>query len=330
MPRRKIEIDDAWRMLHHRGDLFERGISDRALKRMLEQGELHRVRRGWYVTKPEWDGLWVEGRHLLHIIAVHRDAVGEAPVFFGASAAVLLGLPLYRVSLARVHTALPGNRHARSARDVLRHEADVPESDVIVVNGIRCTSLDRTVLDLARMLELPASVACADAALRTPAVSHNRQDDDLAAHWREELGARAGASHARGIRRARWVIAFADGRAQLPGESVSRLQLHRLGFRRVGLQVPVRFADGMEYFIDFDLEEADSWGEFDGVGKYTDPQLRGDRTAEEVVLDEKRREDRVRGVTKRRFARWGSEHIRTSTQLGERLAEFDIRPPGPH
>src|SRR5690606_13656505 len=151
--------------------------------------------------------LWAEGHHLLRIIAVHRDAVGQAPVFFGVSAAVLLGLPLYRVSLVRVHTALREGRHARSARDVLRHEAGVPERDVTVVDGIRCTPMDRTVWDLARLLELPASVACADAALRTLAVARNRQDEERATLWREELGARAAASHARGIRRARWVIA---------------------------------------------------------------------------------------------------------------------------
>src|SRR5690606_28748954 len=159
-------------------------------------------------------------------------------------------------------------------------------------------------------------VACADAALRSVAVSGNDQDERTAAQWRGSLAERAARSRARGVRQARRVIDFADGRAQLPGENVSRVQLKRLGFGPPDLQVRVVAPDGAEYRVDFGLDDVDAFGEFDGAGKYLDPALRGGRSIEQVVLDEKRREDVIRGVTGRRFVRWDDAHISTADALG--------------
>ncbi|WP_353113815.1 hypothetical protein [Microbacterium sp.] len=324
--RRAIELDEARRMLLSRSGLLDRGVAEREIRLRVERGELVRVRRGWYAAATDWQVLWPEGRHLLRVLAVQHDATGSAPVFCGTSAGVLWGLPLYRTAPRRVHVAETRGR-SRSTRDVLRHETELADDDVAEIDGMRCTSLHRTVFDLARKLSAEAAVAGADAALRAVAVTGQRQDEALAEEWREELGRRAHGSRARGVRQARRIIAFADGRAQLPGESVSRLQLHRLGFRRIGLQVPVVLSRGQSYWIDFDLEEAGAFGEFDGEGKYLHAALRSGRTVEQVVLDEKRREDTVRGVTGRRFVRWEAAHIRTPEALAERLAEFGVRPP---
>lgn len=286
-----------------------------------------RVRRGWYIGSQIWRRLWPEGRHLLHVVALDRDAVGSRPVFSDVSAAVVHGMPLYRTRPERVHVVT--DRHSsRSMPDVLRHEATLARGDVVEVDGLSCTSTVRTVLDVARTLTPEAAIACADAALRAVAVIDHEQDEEVAADWREQLLGRARSSSARGVRQSRRVIAFADRRAELPGESVSRLQLSRLGFRRIGLQAPVVLPDGTLFRVDFDLEEAEVFGEFDGRGKYLDESLRGDMAIEDVLLAEKRREDTIRGVTGRRFVRWESEHIVTDTALGARLAAFGIRPPG--
>jgi hypothetical protein len=134
------------------------------------------------------------------------------------------------------------------------------------------------------------------------------------------------ASGARGIRRARWVIAFADGRAHLPGESVSRLQLSRLGFRPPQLQVPVAGPAGRRYFVDFGLTDVRAFGEFDGRDKYLDEAMRRGLPLERVLLEEKQREDWIRGTTQWRFARWGDEHITSPKALAKRLASFSISP----
>ncbi len=121
---------------------------------------------------------------------------------------------------------------------------------------------------------------------------------------------------------------FADGRAQLPGESVSRLQLFRLGYDSPDLQVKVMGAEGDQYYLDFGFRQTRKFGEFDGEGKYLESALRSSDTPSDAVLQEKRREDDVRGVTGWGVARWGSAHIRTPDALGARLRAFGIRPPG--
>lgn len=63
--------------------------------------------------------------------------------------------------------------------------------------------------------------------------------------------------------------------------------------------------------MDIALEQSRTFIECDGRSKYVDDELRGQRSAELVVLDEKAREDWVRGVTGWRVVRVMSEHVAT-------------------
>ena len=62
------------------------------------------------------------------------------------------------------------------------------------------------------------------------------------------------------------------------------------------LQVPFRDHLGAIGNTDFYWRQYRLAGEADGDSKYLDPELRGDRTASEVVVAEKRREDRIRAL----------------------------------
>ena len=303
------------------------GWTDRSLAAAVADGSWYRLRRGWYMAAEDREPLWEEERHRAHVIAVARDARSEA-VMSHTSAAVLWRLPLYGIRCGWVHTTMNRGDRISSASDVRRHVAPLPESDVTIVDGIRCTTLGRTVFDLIRTLPLAAAIAVADAAERQMALRLREWDVDAVTSWRAGLWERLDdAANARGIRAARWVARFADGRAQLPGESVSRLQLHRLGFAPPRLQTPVPGPGGRTYHVDFELVEVNCFGEFDGKDKYLDEAMRSGLTLEQVLLDEKRREDWIRGTTQRRFARWGSEHVGTAAALGSRLAAFGIAPP---
>lgn len=324
---RSIDTVQARRALRSRAELLEGGYSERDIRAEIKEGRIIRVRRGWYVDSETWDELWPEGKHLLLIVAVNLGSFSRRSVFCGVSAAVLLDLPLYRTALSRAHIAVPRGK-SRSAPDVLRHETALLRSDVVEVGGLLCTSSDRTVLDTTRVLSPEAAVSCADAALRRVAVSGHAYDQAIATEWHSRLERRSRAVSERGVRQARRVIGFADGRAQLPGESVSRLQLHRLGFRRIGLQAPVAMPDGKRYWIDFEFENENVFGEFDGRGKYLKDAQRSGLSLDEVLLNEKRREDNVRGVTGYRFVRWDSEHIVSADALGKRLASFGVLPMG--
>ena len=314
-------------LVRSRADLLRDGWTDRRIAIAVQQRVLVPIRRGWFMHADEHATLWPEEKHRAHVIAVARDASGSA-VMSHTSAAVLWGLPLYALRLARVHMTAPTPRRISSAPDVFRHFAPLPPVDIAVRGGIRCTSLARTVFDLIRTVPVATAVALADAAERTMAERLREWDADAVVSWREELARRVHESPgARGIRQARWVADFADGRAQLPGESVSRLHLRALGFAAPELQVQVAGPDGRPYFVDFGLADVRSFGEFDGKTKYLDEALRSGRSLEQVLLDEKQREDWIRGRTQWRFARWGSEHIGSPAALAARLASFGITPP---
>lgn len=311
-------------LLHRRRDLLEAGESERSIDRSVRDGARVHVRRGWYVDRAAFDELYAEDAHLVHVMAVAHDVRGRAVVSH-ESAGVLHGLDLYRVRPTRVHlTTAPGARIS-SGGDAFRHCTPLDAHDVVEVNGIRCTSLARTVFDVARTMTPEAAIVMADRAERIWCDRTGGGPDD----WRGAMATRiAGAGAARGIRRARWVADFADGRAESTLESVSRFRLHQLGFRSVRLQVPIAGPRGAgSYRVDFGLDDAEAWGECDGVGKYLDTDLRSARSTEEVFLEEKRREDWIRGTTGRRLVRWEAHHVASPAALAARLRAFGIQAP---
>ncbi len=248
------------------------------------------------------------------------------PVFSHETAAALHGLPLYRSSKERVHVIVAHERPG-AASGVIRHRGELRDEDVTEVDGLRCTRLPRTVADMARTATFEQAVTVADAALRRRcAAPHGTYDDQRAAWFREEVLAIARRSP-HGRTRAERVLAFADGRAELPGETISRIRLASLGFRRPRLQVPVRAPGTGWYYVDFGLDDADAFGEFDGAIKYLDGRMLDGRTAADVFDREKQREDWIRGSTQRRFVRWGWPHLECADTLRVRLASFGVLPP---
>lgn len=306
------------------------GVPPSRVRRMVAAGELVVVHRGRYVRRGDWDAAYPEFRHMLAIVAADSFRKSDDVVYAFASAAVLHGLPLFRHRAGAPHVCTRrADGIVTSSRTLRRHDIDVPDADRVMIGGIPVTSFERTVYDMIRTTRRETAVACADAALRSIAWHEvpRRYDEMAAKAWRADLRERiARSSGARGIRQARWVTEFADGRAQLPGESTSRLYLADLGFAPPRLQVPFEGPAGATYWIDFALEDVQAWGEFDGLGKYFDPQMLRGATTREALRDEKDREDWIRGRSQWRFARWGSAHIGTADSLGSRLASFGIIP----
>lgn len=326
-----LSIADARAALIPRSRLDMDGYSSREIAAAVAEDRLFRVRRGWYVEKTTWDAVYSEGRQLLRVAAAHEVRSDGDGVWSHTSAAVAHGLWLFRMEPARVHLSgvTLNGQTLRSGPLVARHEVAVPETDIEVIDGMPCTSLARTVADVIRQAPTVTGLALADAAMRRVAWDDASwsYDEDAADAFRAQVGVRLPIG-GRGVRRARGVIALADGRAQLPGESASRLYLLDLGFALPRLQVPVPAPNGGSYFIDFGLDDVDAWGEFDGVGKYIDAELRGaDIDIEDAVLAEKQREDWIRGTTQRRVVRWGTSHIPDAAALGARLASFHIFAP---
>ncbi|WP_261165011.1 hypothetical protein [Microbacterium sp. Marseille-Q6965] len=300
------------------------GLSDRAIRAAVREGALRRIRRGFCADAADWSAGYAEAHERALAQAAHA-AARFAPVFSHTTAAALHGLPLVDHDADRAHVMARQSRSGGSNAAVLRHR-DRWDGCSVELAGLRVTPLARTVLDVARCTRRTTALACADAALRRVGLIPGTRALDIGAAEalrRDALALADDARGAPGIRRAREVIGLADPRAESPGESVSRLHLHDLGFRGIGVQVAVA-AGGSVYVVD--LEFAGILGEFDGAAKYLDAGMRGARSAEQVVWDEKRREDRVRAATGKRMLRWGWPEIATRERFRRFLLEHGIRP----
>ncbi|WP_460683164.1 hypothetical protein [Modestobacter lapidis] len=97
-----------------------------------------------------------------------------------------------------------------------------------------------------------------------------------------------------GSARAARAVALADGRAESPLESRGRLRVIGAGLPVFEPQVEVRVGARLVAVLDGWYEDAAVAIEFDGRLKYTDPWR--DRTAGQVLWEEKRREDGLRAL----------------------------------
>ena len=309
-----------------RRSLVEFGTTDHDLQTYVADGRIERIRHGHYAASQEWRDAYVEERQRALALAA-TDAATDPPVTCRATAAAVHGLPLFRIRDDGVAHLLTGDDGSgtRSAT-VVRHR-DRWDGENVEIDGVRATTLVRTVFDVARTASLAAGLACADAAIHRVAATDRFHvvDEEKSEQFRDELRALIGGyPGARGITNARFIADVMDPRADSPGESVSRLYLIQSGIDDVGLQVPVTGATGRHYFVDFEIQGV--LGEFDGAAKYQNPDMREGRTPEQIVIDEKRREDDIRGVSGQRLIRWTFEELSSRSAFLAFLGRSGIHP----
>ncbi|WP_219817564.1 hypothetical protein, partial [Rathayibacter tritici] len=279
--------------------------------------EFVRLRRGVYVRADEWAKASVDERQRARIDAV--AATWSAPFFLRESAAAVWGLPLVEPLAATVHVEGATDVGSRTRNGVAEHRsARLPS--LALIDGLAVSDLAQTVFDLARFSSFRRAVVAADHALRLV------DDDGSPLLRREELLRR----HAelppgsRGRTTSAAVIAFADPASETPLESISRVAMHRGGLPAPVLQHPVRDHDGLAGVVDFSFEEAEVVGEADGDHKYSDPAFLRGRSPEQVLLAEKRREDRLRARV-HGLVRWGWREAYDTRPLLVRLARAGVR-----
>lgn len=267
--------------------------------RSVNSGKETRVARGVYTGADVWTRLDATGRYLARVRAV-ANTRRNRPVLSHWSAAVVHGLPIVGVWPPEVHTTIGRAGGGRSRNGVVAHGRLLADGEVVEVSGMLVTSVGRTVLDIAAAGTFMVAVTMADRALhvdrfgRRPPLTTKRE---LLEMWESSK------PH-RGFVRAKSVLDFAETRADSPLESVSRVNMRVIGCPRPVLQSS--FSDYLGFIgeTDFDWPDYSFLGEADGDQKYLDPAYRNGRTAEEVVRDEKVREDRLRAL-RRGFTRWG-------------------------
>src|SRR5580765_8572594 len=100
--------------------------------------------------------------HRALVVATMRQLSDEAVLSHG-SAAVLHGLPTWSDQLERVHVTRDRVGGGKIKHNLHRHGLPLDECDVVRVDGIRLTTLARTVLDLSCTQPLVLLVAAAAA-----------------------------------------------------------------------------------------------------------------------------------------------------------------------
>ncbi|PJJ61859.1 hypothetical protein [Compostimonas suwonensis] len=265
-----------WRDAHEHGRHGE-------LPRALVTGDLRRVTRGVYApAEPASADADARYRTLVRAVDAAR---GHRDILARFSAAAVWRLPMLGSWPTAVHIDGPDASGGRStSRVTYRFHADAAH-DATVIDGLRVTSAARTVVSVSRLHDFAGGVAMADRALRNQLVTREALVDELGRH-----------GPARGVRRARAVLEFADPGAYNAGESLARVLMHQLGFDPPELQHPVHDADGLIGEVDFFWPELGLVVEFDGFQKYSRPEYLQGRTPAEVVWAEKLREDRLRAL----------------------------------
>jgi hypothetical protein len=303
-------------------DLLERGGRSQAYRR-ASSGDLVRVGRGAYVPSAAWAELSYDHRHLLAMRAL--ASARPSAIFSHRSAAIAWRLPMVGPAARRPEVIVRPGESDRSDQSSLLHRTTV-DFDVERVDGLAVTSLARTLLDVARRCPAQVSVPMLDHALRHAMVSAEELQIEL----------RRG-THV-GRRRADFALAFADSNAGSAGESLSRVELAHLGMPRPETQFEFRDRFGLIGIVDFWWPTLNLIGEFDGLGKYLREEFRGERDVADVVMDEKRREDRLRATrTRPGVARWGWNEARgpsllraiLSNAIGFGVGSFALRPEVP-
>ena len=317
------KISQIAQQVRHLRDLLDRGYSSRELELKARAAELVRLRKGWYVPATFWRTLHAEDQQLALVHAIGSSA-SAAPVFSHISAAALHGLPLHDKMDATAHVITPPGNAGNASRSLKRHRLQLDHSEVMRVGPYLCTTPERTILDLALTAPTPWVLSIADAYLRHNFRVERHIDETSVADWRDRLRESADQrSGQRGVRTARWIAANADPRADSPLESMSRYHLDRLGFR-VSIQVPVPARYGGYYYLDFDFEGLNVFGECDGKYKYTDPALLGGKSAAERVYTDKRRTDWIEATIQKRPIHWGWPDVDTTRRFGLQLRAFGV------
>jgi very-short-patch-repair endonuclease len=201
------------------------------------------------------------GDQVLRVTAA-LATVGAGAVASHQTAAVIHGLDLVGIPPPWVTITRPPGNGSRSGKSgVVVHCAALPAEHITERVGVAVTTVARTVVDLARTLDVNHGVVTADSAMRTRQTS----DQEL----RSVLQTCRGWP---GALRATEVVEFADWRSESALESIARVVIRDCGLPQPELQVPIR-CDGVTYRVDFLWPHYRTIAEVDGAAKYDNKSL---------------------------------------------------------
>lgn len=274
---------------------YEDEYSARRLSRQTASGKLVRVRRGLYLPASVWESMkpWEQDRMRIQAVDV---LASRHPIFARESAALVMGLPLIQTPRQVQTVVAPGLRGGQSSKGV--HRTSSVEGDPVpwTMFGLKVTPPVETARDLALRLPLSQSLPAMDKLMQReilPGSPHHVNLIFTADHVRASAALLPNGTQRRRVER---VLEVADGLSQSAGESWSRAIMIQHGFPRPVLQNSYYDDRGLIGYPDFEWKELKILGEFDGFEKYSAQRFLKGKTPSQVVVEEKRREDRLRAL----------------------------------
>lgn len=326
-------------------------------RRAVERGDALRLAPGVFCRTETWFRHAPWDRYLLSAVA-HSLSRQDPVVFIGITALLLHGLPtadvpahlevragsagragtihqpkLYRDGTAPVqvylrHLEATGQEFGGSLpvqplvrrRWSRRQTTEVPDTVVVrlsegtVVGTVLAAALHHALSNVLIREPLEVSATPADAAKRR----HSAWATTFADLAEPLLATKA--DH----RRLQAAWSFADGRAESPGESLSRAAIHELGFVVPEPQRDVYDAAGQWIArVDHWWEEITLAGEFDGKSKYSSGFRKPGDSWQDVLVREKEREDAIRR-TGAGVMRWVWKDIRDLPRFERLLVHHGV------
>ncbi|KQW49320.1 hypothetical protein ASC77_11600 [Nocardioides sp. Root1257] len=264
--------------LIRRRQVLAAGMTVQQIATLVRGREWVVIRRGVYTTRAHWESLdRYVGRPQLEVWAAVLQM--QTPhIVSHDSAAYLHRLPILEAKPRLVHITRIGALGGRTRHGVKHHKAPVRTERIEFIDDHPVLDLPRTVADIGREHGLRHAAVAANSALRR-GVSRNALREAVAEMrcWPY-------------VTVPRLAVEWADGRCENPGEDLTMLMLKQLGLGLVHAQFGIQ-ERGRVAWVDFRIGR--HLVEFDGRHKYQRDADGGyaDRPAEEVVLDEKNRQD---------------------------------------
>jgi predicted transcriptional regulator of viral defense system len=242
-------------------EIVSAGLSYERLRRLEQRGVMVSPRRGIYAPSMIVEEASADSArsHALRV-ACASAATTASWVASHESAAVIHGLDLLSFAPEAFVTVTQPRRGAgnRSGYAGVRiRPAEVPDAHVTAMYGVPCTTVARTVIDLARSEKYLGGVVVADNAL------HNRKTSraelqavlDQCAGWPQ-------------VTKARRVVEFSDWRSESVLESIGRVVMQEHGLEPPELQAELGGPYGFIGRVDYYWPRHRTVAEADGKKKY--------------------------------------------------------------
>ena len=203
------------------------------------------------------------------------------------TAALLHGMPLpYRwEQLKAIHLTRPAGTSVPRRRGVIGHKRDLAASETMMIDGVRVTTPERTLLDLSTILTLDELVAAADFTI----CAHHRffEPPKLPLVAAEKLASYvAGKQYLRGLKRAQAAMELMRVGADSPKETQLRLMLHRSGLPEFTTNCEIHGKDGENpVYPDLGCERYKVCSEYEGGIHLTPEKQLADRNRDQRTIE---------------------------------------------